>query len=1813
MESQIELKDEETSFNIFPYKWDYEDIEGRTNINIFGLNDKNRTVYVRVDSFTPYMYLELPPHVKWTEANVRSITSKIKEMSNPAVISFMYKYRLYYAHVEKGHDGKYKRKLFPYLFIAMNSKDELFKLTGKLRRPIKLESLNLLINVKVHEMKATPILQLIANQEIPSAGWISGKGISPSMKDSEADEEYHCEWSDLKPCTDTEILKIVPRPKLMSFDLEVNSKNWNQFPRASRLEDCIFQIGVVSCFSGDKEDKYRKDIFTLKHVNPDKLEKGLGIHEYKTESDLLCGFFEFIKKEKPNIMLGYNIFNFDLPYIMARENRVYCPMSIKRCGLLPGVAKEVKIKWASSAFSAQTFTFPNLSGILFVDMFPVLKRDVKAGNYRLNTMAGTLLGDKYAKDPLTHKGIFKCYKIGTPDIMSIVGRYCVQDSNLTLLLFEKLFYWFGLTEMATISKVPILYLYTQGQQVKMFSNVYAYCTNNNFVCESDVFQASETDRYTGAIVIPPKPGMYEKLIPFDFASLYPSRMIAGNLDYSSYVIDDDIPDSDCHTFDWDDHYGCLAEGTLVTLNQATLPIEKLNSNSEHVLSWNGNGLIYQLQTAFLDQGNKECVKLTFQDGTELICTPDHRILTSSGEWKEAQDLNVNIDKIKQGITYKYNNSEKDLKLCNKWTLELGPVLYSTNNYYELNKTLKFMRLLGLSLTDGHIEHNRTTLYAGHMLDVNDIVRDIEYISNKPPTITRDENVWKISLPQEIGGNIHYLPGVSIGRKRTQRDWIPDFILDSQCPLPIIREFLRGLFGGDGKTCSYSSSSKTVCSVSIGQTRDDIDHGYKIMKDISYLLSRFNIKSIINNHKPEENGYWFNLHIPIEDLIKFHDEIGFVYCVHKSYRLFVAVSYFKYRAKVYEQNDYVVDRVNELKNDHTILGALEQAHLELKIQEPIYNDKYSLPNKTMVIDRNRSRVQNKKRTLHNKYFPSCKEYLESIDAFYLFTGDEKVNYAVHRDETYLPTINLKLIDRRNVGIKKVYDISVKETQNFLANGIIVHNCEHDEEKRKVENPLCAHQHHRFLKEPIGVIPTILMNYISARKKTKKEMEIYEEKVRQLKKEGKTETDEYIKAHTLATVLDKRQLALKVSANSMYGATGVRKGFLPFMPIAMCTTAGGRAALLKAVDILKNRYGAEVVYGDSVTPDTPILCRLQGKIFYRTIDNLPVKGDWIEHNPDDRIFFIQDDKEKWIKYNDKECREPVEGLEVWNDGGFTKLHNIIRHKSEKKIYKILTHTGLVCVTEDHSLLTPMKEKIKPINVKVGTELLHYDLPVMGGDKKINCPYSKGLFYGDGSCGYYKCPSGKKRSWAINNTNLDYLNKAKKELEEYYAPKITFKILDTMKSSAVYKLVAQGDVKFIVTEWRELFYDKRKYKIVPDEMFEADEKSRRQFFIGYYSADGDKDTNGYTRCDNKGQIGSAGLYHLFNSVGYKVSLNTRTDKPDIYRLTCTGGKQRKNIDAIKKIEEIPNTYDYVYDLTTENHHFSAGIGRMVVHNTDSSFVKLPLLTDPKEIYLKAKQIEKEMLPEFPPPMKLEFEGKLYWRFFILTKKRYMTQMCDENGVVIDKIKQRGVLPTRRDHSKFVQDGYLDLEKMFFKDEKQDKVLEYIRNRTLDLYRGRFDYKQFIVSKTVNNIENYKPRALNPDPEKRKAQLQRSKCKDEHEYMIKSLPAHAQLAMRMEKRGLPIEAGTRLEYLVTTQGGFYGKMFQKIEDPSYYHAHRDVLSIDYNYYCKAMINPYDELLEVRFGITGFVKQLHRYHLRHSEMIQQFKKIFRTRIVAGK
>ncbi len=458
---------------------------------------------------------------------------------------------------------------------------------------------------------------------------------------------------------------------------------------------------------------------------------------------------------------------------------------------------------------------------------------------------------------------------------------------------------------------------------------------------------------------------------------------------------------------------------------------------------------------------------------------------------------------------------------------------------------------------------------------------------------------------------------------------------------------------------------------------------------------------------------------------------------------------------------------------------------------------------------------------------------------------------------------------------------------------------------------------------GLCPSILIELFAKRANLKKIMEPYKNKMTKMELEMKTYSDadryphlkEYNEVCFDFGYYDAKQKALKVFMNTYYGEMGNFVSFICAVETAASVTTLGKYNLMLAKAYVEDNLHMKAYYGDSVIGDTPIMIRRNGHKELIPIEEL------------DNRYEMYNGRKECIDYSN-------EDVYVMTEAGYSKILKVIRHRTNKRLFRITTHIGSVIVTEDHSLLDSQKKKITPQDCKIGTKLLHWNPPVseindlLAGidieDIPNDIAFVKGFFFRDGGW--------LKHSFAIHNTSILLLQKCIEIFNSQYSD-VKLKILDTSKSSGVYKAVAIGNVAKLVDEWRDQFYSSRKYKKVPNVIITGSRCTKLAFMQGYYAAGGDKK---FKRISNKGQIGSQGLYLLLLDLGYDVSTFIRDDNLQIYTLTFTKDKQQcKFPNMIRHIEELGECNDYVYDLETESHHFAAGVGRMVVHNTDSLYL--------------------------------------------------------------------------------------------------------------------------------------------------------------------------------------------------------------------------------------------------------------------------------------
>lgn len=534
---------------------------------------------------------------------------------------------------------------------------------------------------------------------------------------------------------------------------------------------------------------------------------------------------------------------------------------------------------------------------------------------------------------------------------------------------------------------------------------------------------------------------------------------------------------------------CFVGETLISLPNGTS--KRLDNfydlGSEKVLSYSRDykGIKPSYSMGLQPNGNKETLKLTLIDGRELICTPDHKIRVFSNNkniWKEAKDIEFD-DKLIMGPigTEDINYGDES-----EWSLKMGDYEFNYSDENNRNKTLAFARVLGYILTDGTIcaiknknntteinntsEINNTTeinntpkinnknvvsrLSMGSMFDAESILDDIELITDKRPKISdnyskfKNCNILNISLPNKFAKSLATLENITIGKRTCQESSYPTFIANS--PLSFIREFLGGLFGGDGWCPHFKSSSKnTFTEVKFSQStcKEHEKSLENTLNGIVKLMERVQVDAEIvrNRDYKTSNIDMVSIEIKVKSNEQFRKYIGFRHCAHKLLRLEIATTYERYCEQVKIQHNNMIEKVNGYlgvtNNTDNFKGslinrALEKARHELYKDCKVLNEYYSLLTPSVVTNRRKKERSSSCKVFDYKYMINAKTFIEICNCNLWF---EKNSYVNDRDSMVLPNYNLTIMKKEQNTFSDVYDIGVRRYHSFFANGTNVHNC------------------------------------------------------------------------------------------------------------------------------------------------------------------------------------------------------------------------------------------------------------------------------------------------------------------------------------------------------------------------------------------------------------------------------------------------------------------------------------------------------------------------------------------------------------------------------------------------------------------------------------------------------------------------------------------------------------------------------------------------------------------------------------------------------
>ena len=313
--------------------------------------------------------------------------------------------------------------------------------------------------------------------------------------------------------------------RILSFDIECAGRK-GVFPEANH--DPVIQIANVVTRTG--EDKpFVRNVFCMDTCS---LIVNTQIFEFDAEEKLLMAWRDFLERVDPDVIIGYNIANFDFPYLLDRAKHLKV-QKFPYWSRLKNIQSQAKdTNFSSKQMGNRDTKATNTNGRLQLDLLQLIQRDHQLRSYTLNSVCAEFLNEQ--KEDVHHTMITELYN-GTPESRRRLAVYCLKDAYLPQRLMDKLMCLVNYTEMARVTGVPFNYLLARGQQVKFISQLFRKALSQNLVIPNLRNEGTD-EQYEGATVIEPTRGYYDvPIATLDFASLYPSIIQAHNLCYTTLL------------------------------------------------------------------------------------------------------------------------------------------------------------------------------------------------------------------------------------------------------------------------------------------------------------------------------------------------------------------------------------------------------------------------------------------------------------------------------------------------------------------------------------------------------------------------------------------------------------------------------------------------------------------------------------------------------------------------------------------------------------------------------------------------------------------------------------------------------------------------------------------------------------------------------------------------------------------------------------------------------------------------------------------------------------------------------------------------------------------------------------------------------------------------------------------------------------------------------------------------------------------------------------------------------------------------------
>lgn len=399
---------------------------------------------------------------------------------------------------------------------------------------------------------------------------------------------------------------------IANVDIEVVSKDG--FPEPSI---CRWEIDAITHFSSKLNTYFvfstRKWI-KAKSILPKDLIEKIDYQYFDTEKEMLIGYINFWRQNTPNILTGWNVERFDLPYIINRIKKLWGDRAPDK--LSPWGKIEEKTVYNMAGAEEQVY---KIMGVNLIDYLELYKKFtfVTRPNYKLGYIGEIELGDTKLEfdGPL--------WKLAENDPQTYVD-YNIKDVDLIVRLDERLNLMLLVLSVSYYARVNYNNVFSP---LKTWDGIIHYSLMQQNIIIPENKKHSKED-YGGAFVKDPIMGLHDWLVSFDLTSLYPKLIGQYNISPETicdYFTPPDLEEFIEKRFQWNNlGYSCTPNGMMYTkekLGVIPTEIDKVfNQRKDHKNKSFGFSFIHEKSKLVLHEekyGEKELDDIYSLLGSEV--------------------------------------------------------------------------------------------------------------------------------------------------------------------------------------------------------------------------------------------------------------------------------------------------------------------------------------------------------------------------------------------------------------------------------------------------------------------------------------------------------------------------------------------------------------------------------------------------------------------------------------------------------------------------------------------------------------------------------------------------------------------------------------------------------------------------------------------------------------------------------------------------------------------------------------------------------------------------------------------------------------------------------------------------------------------------------------------------------------------------------------------------------------------------------------------------------------------------------------------